>query len=462
MGHPNRFVYNMASAVALLLGLWMGWATAPTAQAQVLDEIVAVVGEAVILRSDIDLQYQLMLANGEKDDGSLWCELLESQVTGKMLLAKAHLDSLTVSEAQIESELNRRINLMISRLGSVEALEEINKKSLLQLKVELRSKIQDQLLIEREKQRIYGQISVTPGEVKAFFDQIPVDSLPLLPAEVKLSMIQFTPTANETRKQETVAELNKLRGQILDGTITFEKAAGMNSDDTYSAQNGGLLGEFGRGEMVPEFEEVAFNLEVGEISEVFESPFGFHFIRLNGRKGERINASHILIRPWVGNNDEKAAEQRLAEIRQLILSDSLTFAQAAQKYSSDKQTGRSGGMLQDPQSGDYYLPVDQLGSISSDLFLAMDKLKVGEVSEPLPFIREENGRLVKTYHLLLLHDRKPPHIANLRDDYTKLQQAALQSKQAEALDEWFDKARRQVFIELKSDACAQALQHWYK
>ncbi len=424
--------------------------------AQPLDRVLAVVEEDVILLSDLQSQYHYYLNNGQKDDGTLACRIFETLLTSRMLLAKARLDSLTVGEDQINAELNRRINVIVSQLGSVEKLEEIYKKSVLEIKLELKKNIEEELLIEEQRQKIIAGINVTPKEVKDFFHSIPKDSLPDVGATVEISHISMRPQPSEASKKEARSDLEKILSDIKAKKISFEEAAKKYSHDAASAKQFGFLGEFGRGDMVPEFEEVVFNLAPDQVSPVFESPYGFHIVKLLSRSGDRVKASHILIRPRIDEADEKKVEKRLAEIRELILSDSLKFHEAARRYSDDVRTKDNGGIIAN-NAGETRIPFDQL---DADLYFKVDKMKPGDISEPLPYIAQE-GELVRAYHLVYLRKRHAPHRANYKDDYQMFQKAALQAKQAEELEKWLVKNRKQIYLDVRFDECAQAIQDWY-
>ncbi|MCS7086313.1 MAG: peptidylprolyl isomerase, partial [Bacteroidia bacterium] len=293
-------------------------------------------------------------------------------------------------------------------------------------------------------------------EVKEFFQSIPKDSLPDVGATVEISHIAMRPKPSEEGKRRARAQLEKILSEIKAGKIGFEEAAKKYSQDPASAKQMGFLGEFGRGDMVPEFEEVVFNLAPNQISSVFESPYGFHIVKLISRSGDRVRASHILIRPVIDENDEKKVEKRLAEIKRLILSDSLKFHEAARLYSEDVRTKDNGGIIANA-AGETRIPFDQL---DADLYFKVDKMKPGEITDPLPYIVQD-GELARAYHIVYLRKRHPPHRANYKDDYSMFYKAALQAKQAEELEKWLAKNRKQVYVDVRFDECAQAIEHWY-
>lgn len=420
----------------------------------ILDSIVAVVGEKMILASEIENQYQYLIQSGEEDDGTLRCKILENFIANYLLLRKAELDSLKVTDDQVENELNRRINLMVSQAGSVEAIEEIYGKSLLELKQELRSKIKEQLLIEQQKQKILGNVKVTPKDVKTFFSNIPKDSLPFLPAEAIIARIVRYPRPSEETKEALKAKLSAIRQEIIDGKATFEQMARLYSQDIGTAQKGGYLGAFGKGQMVPEFEEIVFQLHPGEISLPFETPYGIHIVKLHNRVGNKVEASHILLKYTILPSDEEKCKQELLHIKELILMDSLSFAEAAKQYSEDPLTKDNGGQVY-TSDGEIRIPLDQL---DAETYLAIDPLNEGEISDPVPYTSPSG--LLKGYQILLLKKRYPPHQANLKDDFNKFYNLTKQLKQMEAIDKWMQRSVNEVFIEIRNPECAQSLSKW--
>jgi peptidyl-prolyl cis-trans isomerase SurA len=228
------------------------------------------------------------------------------------------------------------------------------------------------------------------------------------------------------------------------------------SEDFGSAKLGGRLGEFGRGRMVPEFEEVAFKMDEGKISEVFESQYGFHIIKLNKRTGEVVDASHILLIPKRTSSDDSTALEKLNDLRELIDSDSLTFQQAALQHSDDEATKSNGGAIKNPQNGEFRIPHDML---DADFFFKVDRMKEGDITEPLEWIQPDGTR---AFHIIYLKKKIPAHTANLEEDYQKLMSAATQTKQGEKLEDWFDSARENIYIEIKDKDCQTALINWIK
>ncbi len=439
----------------LLLGWLIFYIFYQPINAQILDRILAVIDEDVILESDLENQIAYLKKMGEKDeDGTLRCFVFENMLTNKLLLAKARLDSLKVSDEQVENELNRRLNMFIMQSGGEVEFEKIMGKSILQFKIELRPKIKEQLLIEQQKNKITENVQVTPKEIRQFFNQIPKDSLPYLPAEVEAYQIVIIPKPSQESKEKAKSKLKNIRNQILAGS-SFEDMAKFYSEDIESAKQGGSLGEFKKGQMVPEFDDVVFSLKEGEISEVFETQYGFHIVKLHKIMGDRAKASHILIIPEKTNKDEELALEKIRKVRQEIL-DSTKFEIAAVKYSDDPQSKIYGGLIINPQNGEPRVPLDQL---EPEVYLTIDKMNEGEISEPKEFY-SKNPRIGKAYHIIYLKKKYQPHVASLDSDYAKFKQAALEAKKQEAIEKWFMKAKEQVYIDIKDHECKQALENW--
>jgi len=452
-----RLKFSLLTLVSgLVLFIYLSLGNVFNTQAQTVDRILAVVDDEVILQSDLERQYEYYTKNGKKDDGSLKCSILENLLSSKLILAKARIDSVVVSESQIDEEINQRVNGMIKQLNnSPEELERIYNKSIIELKLEMRPEITEQMIVEEQKRKIFSKIAVTPKEVKEFFNNIPKDSLPFLPAEVEMSHIVIRPKPSEENIKKSRTELEIIRGKILAGDLKFADAAALHSHDFGSAKQGGSLGKFGKGTMVPEFEEVIFSMKIGDVSKVFESPFGFHIIKLENRTLDEMEASHILIRPEISKEDEAKAINKLNQIRASIKKDSTSFGLAAEKFSADPQSKNNGGRIVSG-NGEFRVPLDKL---DADLYLKIDNMKEGDISEPMEIINAQ-GDITKAYHIVWLQKRTKPHKANLKDDYQKFAQSAKQNKQAEELNEWFQKTKKQVFIELKDNDCSQALQNW--
>ncbi|WBA40480.1 peptidylprolyl isomerase [Hymenobacter canadensis] len=410
---------------------------------QVVDGIIAKIDNQIVLRSDLEAIYaqEVARAEGKPLPPDLQCRIMQSLALNKLLLAKAETDSVVVEDAQVKSELDRRMNYFAQQIGSEKKLEEYYNKPIKQLKEDLRPQVREQLTQQKMQEQISGKVTVTPREVRQYFSRIPKDSLPYYSTEVEVGQIIKYAKINSSAKQATQAKLNELRARILAGE-SFEELAKKYSEDPGSGAQGGYLGFFKRKELVPEYEAAALRLEPGGLSPVVESQFGFHLIQLIERKGEQFSSRHILLKPATGTTDANEAALDLTKLRRRILADSLTFAKAAKDNSDDKTSGANGGLLSNREDGSSYLPLDKLDPA---IFFTIDTMKVGNITPPMPY-RTDDGK--DAVRIIWLKSNTAPHQANFKDDYQKLSQAALSEKKNKALDGWFRENRGSVYIEV--------------
>jgi peptidyl-prolyl cis-trans isomerase SurA len=416
--------------------------TRPRGQ-ELVDGIAVKVDNQIVLRSDIDniMAQEMARAQGKPLPPDLRCKILQSLVLNRLMLARAEVDSVTVTDARVDGELNRRMAYFVQQVGSEKKLEEMYNKSLRSLKDDLRPQVRDQLIQQEMQDKIAGKVTVTPREVKEYFDKVPKDSIPYFSTEVEVGQIVIPAQVNSEAKQAALAKLNELRARILAGE-KFETLAKEFSQDPGSAVEGGYLGFFKRGELVPPYEAAARKLEPGQLSPVVESQFGFHLIQLIERKGDSYSTRHILLKPETGTTDVSASATKLARIRRQILSDSISFAKAAKDFSEDKPTAANGGLLANRQDGGSRMPLDKLDPA---IFFTIDTMKVGHITPPMPY-RTDDGK--DAMRILYLKSNTAPHQANLTDDYQKISQAALAQKKNRALDEWYEKNRSTVYLEV--------------
>ncbi|GAB3875623.1 peptidylprolyl isomerase [Hymenobacter segetis] len=446
---------NRAIAPALLtLLLLLGFVPASQAQLgisrpkgqQLLDGIIVKVDNQIVLRSEVELIYaqEVARAEGKPVAPDLKCKILQSLVLNKLMLARADVDSVTVEDKQVNSEVDRRMAYFAQQIGSEKRLEEQYGKSIKSLKDDLRPQIKDQLTQQKMQETITGKVAVTPREVAQYFTRIPKDSLPYFSTEVEVGQIVVPAQVNDKAKQAAIAKLNDLRAQVLAGA-DFATLAKANSEDPGSAKEGGYLGFFKRGELVPEYEAASMKLEPGQMSPVVQSQFGFHLIQFIERKGNTYSTRHILLKPETGSSDISASAKLLTRLRRQILSDSITFAKAAKDNSSDKTSSSNGGLLANRQDGGSRLPLDKLDPA---IFFTIDTMKVGHITPPMAY-RTDDGK--DAMRILWLKSNTPPHQANLQDDYQKIAAAALNEKKTKALDEWFAKNRGTVYLEVEPE-----------
>ena len=443
----NRAVASALLTLLLLVGL------VPVSKAQLgisrpkgqelLDGIMVKVDNQIVLRSDVELIYaqEVARAAGKPLPPDLKCKILQSLVLNKLMLAKAETDSVVVEDKTVNSEVDRRMAYFVQQIGSEKRLEEQYNKPIKALKDDLRPQIKEQLTQQKVQETITGKVAVTPREVAQYFSRVPKDSLPYFSTEVEVGQIVIPAKVNDQAKQAAMAKLNDIRAQVLAGA-DFATLAKQYSEDPGSAKEGGYLGFFKRGELVPEYEAASMKLEPGQLSPVVQSQFGFHLIQFIERKGNTYSTRHILLKPETGAADASASAKQLTRLRQQILSDSISFAKAAKDNSSDKQSSTNGGLLANRQDGGSRLPLDKLDPA---IFFVIDTMKVGHITPPMPYRTDEGKDAMR---ILYLKSNTPPHQANLEQDYQKIAAAALNEKRNKALDEWFAKNRGSVYLEV--------------
>lgn len=410
-------------------------------QKAIIDKVVAMVGGEVILLSEVEEQYALMKAQQPNLPDGARCDVLENLLVGKLLLNQAKLDSIEVAEAEVEDQLNARIDRILAYMnGDITQFEDYYGQTITQVKDQFREDLRNQILVDRMRAQILEGVTVTPSEVKQFFAQIPRDSLPYFNSEVEIGEIVYQPVVNAEERQRAISKLEELRKQILAGEATFEALAQRWSDDG-SARIGGDLGWAKRGKFVPEFEAAAYKLEPNEISPVVETEFGFHLIQLLERRGNSIHVRHILIRPEITDEDLDLAYNYLDSIRQVILTDSVNFSQAVKRYSNeDVQSYNNDGRMINPATNNTFF---EIGDLEPDIYFAIDTMKVGDISNPLEFKTPMDET---HYRIIQLQSRTSPHRANLQQDYSKIRQAAVQSKQNEYLSDWVERTIEATYI----------------
>ena len=412
---------------------------------QVIDRVVAVVGQNIILQSDIEAQYmQLRLQGGiQGSASSIRCEILEDLMFRKLMLNQAEMDSITVTDEQVNAEVDRLVRYFISQLGSQENLEKYYKKSMSEIKEELFRMRKDQMLEEQVQQAMLANVEVTPGEVRKCYYDIPHDSVPMVNSKYEIAHIVKKPAITLEQKLEVKDRLYKMRKRILDGE-RFSTLALLYSEDPGSAKKGGELGFHGRGEFAPEFEAAAFNLRDGEISEVIETEFGFHIIQMIERRGEFVNVRHILLTVKVSPEALQEAYDELDSIAKLINNDSITFDEAVRKF-SDENDKISGGILVNPNTGSTLFDASEL---DQQVSFTINRMQVGELSEPVPMKTDDNK---DAYRLLYLKRKTAPHKANLKDDYTLIRDWAMQQKREEIINKWIANKSQKAYIKVIDD-----------
>ncbi|MDD3636815.1 MAG: peptidylprolyl isomerase [Bacteroidales bacterium] len=439
----NMILKKIIPAFSILVLLFTFQAKAQ--QKQVIDQVAAVVGKNVILQSDIENQYiQYRLQRGISGSAeTIRCQILEDLLFQKLMLNQAEIDSVEVTDEQINQEMERRLRYFINELGSQEKLEAYYNKSTNEIKNELRRLVKDQMLVQEVQNGIMNSVEVTPSEIKNYYRTMPSDSIPMVNTEYEIAQIVKKPPISIDEKLKVKERLFDLRKRILEGE-RFSTLAVLYSEDPGSARKGGELGFYGRGELYPEFEAVAFTLKDGEISEIVETEAGFHIIQMIERRGEYVNVRHILLMAKVSPVALEKAKNELDSIAIQIRSGELSFEDAVEKYSDDEAKGKS-GLLLNPYTGSTLFEADDL---DQQVSFVIDKLQLGELSDPVPMITEEGK---DAYRLLMLKRKTTPHKANLRDDYNRIQVWALQKKKQEAVDNWIREKSNSAYVRINEN-----------
>ena len=421
-------------------------------QPQVIDKVVAVVGKNIILQSDIENQYMQYRMQGmtEGTGKEVRARILEDLLLQKLMLNQAEMDSITVTDDQVETQMDQRIRYFVTRLGSQEKLEEQFGKSMSEIKEEVRQAMKDQMLQEQVQAKIMQNVVVTPKEVKDFFNDIPNDSLPMIQPEYEIVQIVKRPPVSIDEKLQVKDRLYQIRKRILEGESSFSTMAVLYSEDPGSARQGGELGFAGKGVYATEFENVAFNLHDGEISDVVETQFGFHIIQLIERRGETINCRHILLTAKVPVEALEKAQNQLDSVAQLIRNGDMTFEEACKKFSDD-DSKNNGGYLTNAGTGGNWLSLKDMQQLEAEypeyknLAFVVSRLEVGEVSDPLPMTTNENN---DAFRLIMVKRKTEVHQANLKDDYTLIQNWAIGQKRQEAIGKWVSNKAAKAYIRL--------------
>ncbi len=407
----------------------------------VLDKVVAKVGSEVVLYSDVEEKIALMRQQRTEVPDDARCFIFESLLASNLLVNQAKIDSVLVTDAEVEAQMNARMEQILGMMNNdTEMFEEVYGQTVTQMKSQVQVDMEKKLLAERMQGQVMQGVDVTPSDVIAFFNRIPKDSLPYFASEVELAEIVYFPKVNPVEKQKALDKILDVQKQLEEGA-DFAELAIKNSDDFGSGRMGGDLGFNSRGSFVPEFEAAAYKMKAGELSEIIETQFGFHILKLNERRGNSIHVSHILAKPEITEADLKLAENLLDSVRQLILVDSMEFKEAVKKFSDERvQSYNNGGRMVNPKSGNTFF---ETADVDTDIFFAIDTMEVGGITAPISF-RNQQGEVV--YRIVKLQSRSVPHKASLSEDYSKIQSAAKESRKNEIFNKWIEKTIKSTYI----------------
>lgn len=432
--------------IALGLLLWLS--STVLGQRKQVDRVIAIVGNHIILQSDLEAQVKLLENQSQGTDlpedarGLVFDQLLANA----LMLAEAEKDSLVVEDAEVQAQLDSRIQQILSYMNnSNEKFIEFYGMRPSEMKDFMRDQMRDQLVQQRMQQQIMASITITPQEVKKFFQTIPKDSLPYFSSEVELAEVVIKPKINPIEDNRAKQLARNLLIQVVSDSVDFELLAKRYSDDRGSAALGGNLGVQPRGNLVPEFEAAAYQLKPNEVSDVVKTEYGYHVIQLINRLGNTINTRHILIRPKITTEDREEAFNNLDSIRNLIVADSMTFSAAIAEYSEEEFSKTRAGRIMNPMTGEPYF---ELGDLDPSIYFAIDGMNEGEITKVIEY---ETPSGEKQFRIVKLLRRSEPHVANLTDDYSKIRTAALESKKGRFIMGWIDSKIPSNYIEIKVD-----------
>lgn len=416
-------------------------------QGETIDKIVAIVGNNKILYSEVESQYWQLVMQGSPQSDELRCSIFEELLLQKLLLNQAQIDSITVSDSQVEGELDRRIRYFIYQLGSKEKLEAFYGKSVLEIKEEFRDLIRDQILIQTMQGKITENVKVTPAEVRKYFMSLHPDSIPLIESTYEIGQLIIIPKVTDEERALLKAKLEALRERIVKGE-NFQAMAVLYSEDPGSSKKGGELGMFGRGDMFPEFEAAAFALKTpGEVSPVIETKVGFHLLQLIERKGDYVNVRHILFISKASPIALFNTKLKLDSVYNDILAGKISFTEAVNKYGAENLQSQDGIMV-NSYSGNSRFTAEELNQMDPTIFFTIEKLEVGQVSKPVAF-QDEEGK--DAYRLLYLKSRTKPHRATLEEDYNTIQEIALQKKKLKAMQQWVNEKKGNTYVKIMEE-----------
>ena len=416
------------------------------AQENVIDEVVWIVGDEAILKSDVEEERLNAQYNGTKFDGDPYCVIPEQIAIQKLYLHQAAIDSVEVTDNEVLQRVEWQINNIIRQIGSKEKMEEYFNKTYTQIRETMRESTRDGLVVQKMQQKLVGDIKITPAEVRRYFDKLPKDSVPYVPTQVEVQIITQEPKIPVSEIEDVKKRLREYTNRITSGDTPFSSLAILYSEDPGSARRGGELGFMGKGELLPEFATVAFNLQdPKKVSKIVETEYGFHIIQLIEKRGDRINCRHILLKPKVSDKDLDASIHRLDSVANDIRKAKFTFEQAASVISQDKDSRNNNGIMPNSNSGTSKFEMDQL---PQEVAKAVDKLNVGEISKAFTMVNSKGKQVCAVVKLKL---RVDGHKATMTDDYQSLKDIVIGKLRSEKLDHWIREKQKKTYVRINEN-----------
>ena len=424
---------------------------------KLVNKVLAQVGDNIILMSDVEIQKIQAKQSEMNVDFDFSCSVLEKLMVQELLVNQAKLDSIEVSDEQVDAEMENRLRIIEKDMGGRDKLEEFYGKTTTQIKEEFRSIIKDRILAQEMERTITTGISVTPKEVSTFFEALPKDSIPFINMKLSFQQIVIYPDITPEDKKRAFTELEEVLNLIQVAGKSFETMARIHSDDPGSASQGGKI-EASRGMMVPQFESTVFKLKVGEVSDIVETQYGYHIIKLISRKGDDYTCLHILNMPEFSNDAINEASIRMDECFSRLNQNEITWDEAVSQYSNDNKTKQNGGIITNPITGDQLWDMENLNQVDQQIYLLTDAMEKGDITSPNLYVdifeRKQGIRIVR------LMERYEPHVANIKDDYTLIKAAAENDKKEKTMAKWIDSKISNAFIRV--DDSYQSCKFSYK
>lgn len=440
-----KYLKQTQRRLAALLMILVLATPALIGQEVIADEVIAVIGKHIVLKSDLENSYyQYRAQKGiQGAESTIKCEILEGLMFAKLLLHHGEVDSVEVSDNQVNSAIDNRMNYFMRQFGTEKAMEDYYNKPVATIREEMTELVKEQMIADGKQREVVSGLTVTPSEVKYFFKKIPKDSIPKINSTYEIAQIVKTPIISQEVKDEVYGRMEGIRNRIIAGE-SFEPFAIMFSDDPGSAEKGGETGITKRGSWDPEFEMAAFALKAGEVSEIIESEFGYHIIKYVERRGDLMNVKHILLMIKPSYQDIAKSHSFLDSVSKLISNDSITFDLAVRRFSDDP--GRiSGGYIINQKTGNSQFREEGLDPA---IAYTVKKMAVGDISSPVAF---KNRDRKDSYRILYLSTKSLPHIANMLEDYDLIQNWALEKKRKKILEEWGAEQIKKTYIRLNKD-----------
>ena len=438
----------------LLLSSWVA------AQDNIIDEVIWIVGDEAILRSEVEEERLRAQYEGQPIPGDPYCVIPEQLAIQKLFLHQAELDSIEANESSVSHQVDMRMNYYISQIGSKEKMEEYFRKTSSEIREEMMTSVRNQMIIQQMQSKLTEDIQPTPAEVRRYYNALSADSLPIVPAQVEVQILSFEPPVPVEETERIKSQLREFTERVMSGNADFSMLARLYSEDTESAKRGGELGFVGRGQLVSEFADVAFNLsDPKRVSRIVQTEYGYHIIQLIEKKGERINCRHILLKPRVSYDDKQTAIARLDSIRALIQADSLVFEAAVARYSQDKNTVMSGGLMTNPNTGASKFEYQDL---PAEIARQIYTMKEGDVS--MPFTMIDRAKNKEVCAIVKLKNKRDAHKANLEDDFQVIRNMLIQKLNAETIEQWIRSKQQEIYVSIDPawQGCDFQYPNWVK